>query len=62
MSSWDALTGHARQHHATIGVSAAADLGIPSSSLITWCEQGRLLQPAPETYVIAGSPETWHQR
>jgi very-short-patch-repair endonuclease len=62
MSCWDAVARYARDHHATIGAAAAHDLGVSASTLSGWCAQGRLLQPAPEAYVIAGSSSTWAQR
>jgi hypothetical protein len=60
--SWTTLVDHARRHQATISTQAAKELGIPISSLVTWKRQGRLVQPAAETFVIAGAPSTWHQR
>jgi very-short-patch-repair endonuclease len=60
--SWAALAGHAQRHHGTICADAAQELGISTSTLWSWKRQGRLLQPAPEVYVVAGTPVTWHQR
>jgi hypothetical protein len=62
MSSWTRLVEHARDHHAVIGIDTAHQLRIAASSLTAWCRQGRLLHPAPDVYVIAGSPATWRQR
>lgn len=62
MRSWDRLTGHARDHHGTIATAAATEFGISTASLSRWHKMGRLLHPADGVYVVAGTPETWHQR
>jgi very-short-patch-repair endonuclease len=62
MNPWRRLVEHAGQHHATIGGHVVRELRIPTSSLVAWCEQGRILNPAPDVFVVAGAPETWHQK
>ena len=59
---WLLLANHARVRHAAVTWDEAAKLGITESEIATWCRRGRLLRPAPNVYVIAGSPETWDQR
>jgi very-short-patch-repair endonuclease len=60
--AWARLTRHAVDHHAVIAWQAALDLGVPSSTLDSWCQAGRLVRPAPGVLAVAGAPVTWRQR
>jgi Transcriptional regulator, AbiEi antitoxin len=60
--AWVRLADHARRRHGTISWQAATALGIPGSTLTSWVTSGRLIRAAPGVMIIAGSPETWHQR
>lgn len=59
---WSSLSDHAHRHHGTISTRSAEELGIATGLLSSWKRQGRLLQAAPEVFVVAGTPSTWHQR
>jgi very-short-patch-repair endonuclease len=60
--AWAHLAEHARSRHAVIGWHAAVDLGIPPSTIDSWCQAGRLHRPAPGVLLVAGAPPTWRQR
>ncbi len=59
---WRRLADHARGHHGTISTAEAAALGIDQYRLANWVRSGRLSCHAPQLYVVAGTPGTWHQR
>lgn len=58
---WLAVATFAGRHHGVISAADALTLGVPSYRLALWARGGRLERPAPGTYVVAGSAETWHQ-
>jgi hypothetical protein len=60
--SWSLLADHARTRHATVTWDEAAELGISETEIASWCRRGRLVHPAPNVYVVAGSPDSWEQR
>lgn len=60
--TWRRLTEYADDHHGTISAALAHQMGASTSTLVAWCEHGRLIRRAPEAYVVAGTPATWHQR
>jgi very-short-patch-repair endonuclease len=59
---WSLLAAEAARRHGAVGRQAALGLGMSESTLTSWVEQGRLLRPAPNVLVIAGSAATWRQR
>jgi hypothetical protein len=61
-SSWSRVVDHARTHHATVTPAAALTLGVSDRDMSRWAELGRLVRQAPGVYVVAGAPDTWHQR
>ena len=59
---WARLVDFARSHDGVITWAEAAAVGIPPQRLQGWHRGGRLRRPAPQVYVVAGVPDTWHQR
>jgi Transcriptional regulator, AbiEi antitoxin len=59
---WARLVDFARSRDGVITWAEAIALGIPPRRLQSWLRSGRLYRPAPQVYVVAGTPETWHQR
>jgi hypothetical protein len=60
--SWGRAALHAAAHHGVLSTAAACRLDISPPTLHGWVQRGRLVRPAPEAYVVAGTPPTWHQR
>jgi very-short-patch-repair endonuclease len=61
-TTWSRLVDHARSHHAVTTWAEAIALGARDDDLVNWQRSGRLVRPAPNVYVVAGSPPTWRQR
>jgi len=59
---WSLLAQHAAHRHGAIGRRSALELGLSESTLTSWVDQRRLLRPAANVLVIAGSAVTWRQR
>jgi hypothetical protein len=60
--SWRRVANHVQLHHGVLSAAAAQRLDIATSTLATWTAQGRLLRVAPEVYLVAGAPDSWHQQ
>jgi Transcriptional regulator, AbiEi antitoxin len=60
--AWNRLAALARTRHGAVTSGEATELGIPPYRLAGWARSGRLVRAAPEVYVVAGTPPSWHQR
>jgi very-short-patch-repair endonuclease len=61
-TDWARLTDFTRAHHGAITWPEAMALGVTPEQLQAWVRARRLTRPAPQVYLVAGLPETWHQR
>jgi hypothetical protein len=59
---WARLTDFTRTNHGVITWHEAQALGVSPGQVQSWQRAGRLTRPAPQVYVVAGTPDTWHQR
>jgi hypothetical protein len=58
---WARLVEYARVHEGVITWSEAMELGVPPDRLQSWQRSGRIRRVAPQVYVVAGVPGSWHQ-
>lgn len=58
----EALFAHASQHHGVISRPEALQLGLTKGQFDNMVRRRTLRRVAPQVFVAAGSPETWHQR
>jgi hypothetical protein len=61
-AAWLRLTDFTRGHDGVITWPQADALAIPYARLQSWRRSGRLTQPGPQVFTVAGTPATWHQR
>jgi hypothetical protein len=60
--SWTRISEIATARHGTVTSAEAAAAGVPPHRLDKWRRSGRLDHPAPEVFVVRGTPGGWHQR
>ena len=58
----EALYAHASAHHGVVSRAEARQLGLSRGQFDNLARKGVLRRVAPRVFVIAGSPESWHQR
>lgn len=58
----DELYSHASTHHGVVSRAEAAALGFSKNQIDYLLRKGVLQRAAPQTFVVAGSPDSWHQR
>lgn len=59
---WACFVEFARDHHSVVTWSEARGLGVPPDRFQSWQRSGRIRRVAPQTYAVAGVPDSWRQR
>lgn len=58
----DSIYSFTEQHHGVLSRRESVQLGLSPGQLIHQVRRGRLRRVAPNVYVVAGSPDSWHRQ